>query len=328
MIHWPPLHKQPGWLALLLLALGGGLAVVGPEFLSVNPDKLLDLYQAAEFGTTTGGETINPNILGSALALILPLGLALALHRQWSARRLFPLLLWAPILLIGNGLLLSQSRSSWLAVGVTGLLLGWLLLRPHPRIRLAVALLAAGLLPALLWFWANNGSRLVVDSAWLQSTQASLLRRLDIWRLSLQLIKDNWLTGVGLGSYEAAFTAVFPTLPLVGGRLAPPHAHNLFLQIALDVGLPGLVAFLGLLASLLRVLVNRLLQPQGQPVAVTAERHAQPLAIGLYGALVAMLVIGCFDNALWGTKLTFIPWSLFALTFLVGEGDTLHGSAR
>ena len=328
LIHWPPLHKQPGWLALLLLALGGGLAVVGPEFLSVNPDKLLDLYQAAEFGTTTGGETINPNILGSALALILPLGLALALHRQWSARRLFPLLLWAPILLIGNGLLLSQSRSSWLAVGVTGLLLGWLLLRPHPRIRLAVALLAAGLLLALLWFWANNGSRLVVDSAWLQSTQASLLRRLDIWRLSLQLIKDNWLTGVGLGSYEAAFTAVFPTLPLVGGRLAPPHAHNLFLQIALDVGLPGLVAFLGLLASLLRVLVNRLLQPQGQPVAVTAEPHAQPLAIGLYGALVAMLVIGCFDNALWGTKLTFIPWSLFALTFLVGEGDTLHDAAR
>ena len=88
------------------------------------------------------------------------------------------------------------------------------------------------------------------------------------------------------------------------------------------------MAFLGLLASLLRVLVNRLLQPQGQPVAVTAEPHAQPLAIGLYGALVAMLVIGCFDNALWGTKLTFIPWSLFALTFLVGEGDTLHDAAR
>jgi putative inorganic carbon (HCO3(-)) transporter len=182
----------------------------------------------------------------------------------------------------------------------------------------------AGLLIVLL-VWYMAVTTFLTDSALAQSAGASLIRRLDIWRLSLQLVKAQPVTGIGLGNYEAVFTAAFPTLPLVGGRLAPPHAHNLFLQVALDVGLPGLVAHLGLLALLLRSVGSRLWTPRRRRTTIFAT---SAVAIGVYGALVALLVIGCFDNALWGTKLTLIPWTLFALAFLVGEGESFHAAVR
>lgn len=378
LIHWPPLRKHPEWLALLLITLGVGLAVVGPEAFSVNPDKMLDAYQTEEFSLvdpTLVGETINPNILGAALALILPLGLALALQWSWTRRRWLPLLLWAPILLMANGLLLSQSRSSWLALGVAGLLLFWWLLicpattatesadkrwrnyspRPNPllgrvgtvahsavpplnrgrlgggglvvtrRQRIVALLVVVGLLAALAFLW-----RAGVVNSWLtpelqQSTQTSLTRRMDIWRLSLEMIGRNPLTGIGLGNYEAVFTASFPTLPLSQGRIAPPHAHNLFLQLALDLGLPGLLATLGFAVSLFRQLLRRLHQPPGGRQAL-AHPAAQSVAIGVGSALAAMLVVGCFDNALWGTKVTVIPCSLFALALIVGEIENSNAS--
>lgn len=358
LIHWPPLRQQPYWLALLLITVGVALAVVGPEAFAVNPDKMLDIYQTEEFSLVDPrleGETINPNILGAALGLILPLGLALALCGPWVRWRWLPLL-WASILIMGNGLLLSQSRSSWLALGVAGLLLGWLLLRKqlktlavlrasvtgepgrvtgyHPgapgvvgRWGRWIGIVSIGLLIGLL-FWRLDTIMGWVSPTLLASTQASLLRRLDIWRLSLQLLAAKPLTGIGLGSYEVVFATAFPTLPLVGGRLAPPHAHNLFLQLALDLGLPGLVAFLGLLALLFRSLGHRLQRSHRRPTTHVDARATKPLALGVYCALVALLVVGCFDNALWGTKLTFIPWLLFALAFLVGEGESLHASAR
>ncbi|MEZ4726577.1 MAG: O-antigen ligase family protein [Caldilineaceae bacterium] len=334
LINWPPLHKHPEWLVLLLLMLGVALAVIGPEAFSVNPDKMLDVYQTEEFSLvdpTQKGETINPNILGGALALILPQGLALALRWPWTRRRWLPLLLWAPLLVMGNGLVLSQSRSSWLAVGVAVLLLCWLLLRiPAPttaagrgklsfwrRALLGIFMVSLFVAPLLLWRTGIAGALITPDLQ--QSTQTSLVRRIDIWRLSLQMVGSNALTGIGLGGYEAAFTAYFPTLPLTQGRAAPPHAHHLFLQLALDLGLPGLLAYLGLWIVLLRALLVQLYQRSKTRQGLAHQAATHGVAIGLSSALVAMLIVGCFDNALWGTKLTFVPWCLFALAYLSGE---------
>jgi len=334
LIHWPPLRKHPHWLVLLLMALGVGLAIVGPEAFSVNPDKMLDVYQTEEFhlvDPTLQGETINPNILGGTLALILPLSLALALHWQWARWRWLPLLLWAPIVVMGNGLILSQSRSSWLALGIASLLLGWLLLstssliasrsgnRSVRRRRVLGGVFVVGLLVALGGLWYMGATHTLLPPELQQSTQTSLVRRMDIWRLSLQMVASNPLTGIGLGNYEAAFTVSFPTLPLTQGRVAPPHAHNLFLQLALDLGLPGLLAYLGLWIVLLRALLVQLHQRPRTHQSLAHQAAAQCVAIGVSSALVAMLIVGCFDNALWGTKLTFIPWCLFALALISGE---------
>lgn len=310
--HWPPLRQQPHWLVLLLLVVGIGLAVLGPEAFSVEPDKLLDVYGSTEFAQGQLAQdkaTINPNILAGALVLIIPLGLALAIRGAWTRRRWVTRLLWAPVLLMTNALVLSQSRGSWLALGVAVLVLVWLYW-PRFFTVLVVSCVVGGVV------WWHYGAHHFLDNGLVHSAQASLLRRLDIWRLSLQMVAERPLTGIGLGAYEQAFTARFPNLPLIGGRLAPPHAHNLFVQLALDLGIPGLVAYLCLLAALVRPLLSHL-----RDAKKIHHHHADPLASGVVSAVAAMVVVGCFDNALWGTKLLVIPWCLLALAHLLGDPE-------
>lgn len=313
LCHWPPLQKDPKWIALTLLLLGVGLAVVGPEYFSVDPDKMLDLYQTNEVleMNRTGSFTINPNILGAALTMILVLGSALVLWRNWLPWRWLPWLLVAPLLIMGNSLIISQSRSSWLALMLAGLALLWL--TEHRRLLIFVVgtVFAGGIL-----LWLTELLALLPLNTLIQSAENSLLRRTEIWHFSLEMVTHRPLVGVGLGVYEQVFAAHFPSLPLIGGRLAPPHAHNLLLQIALDLGLPGFVAwaitFAALCRRLLYTLPNR-----------ASKRYM--LRAGVSAALLAMMIIGCFDNALWGTKLSFIPWTLFALAYLVTES---HSSGR
>jgi len=323
LLHWPPLRQQPDLLVLLLLLLGVGLALVGPAYFSVEPDKILDLYQKEEFHALDGTSeiAINPKILGAALALILTLSIALLLRRdglpgrdglqgrwlqgRWLQGRWRQVLLIGAIAVMGNSLIISQSRSSWLALLIVGTLLPWLLGKRWLTLLLVSMMIACG---ALLWF-TEMGSRLplngIASSAW-----DSFVRRQEIWRFSLGMVASNPVTGVGLGAYEQAFVTRFPSLPLTGGQIAPPHAHNLLLQIALDLGVPGFIAWVGLWLAVSRRLLHSLAQ-EGMP------RNAQQ--VGLLATFISMALIGCFDNALWGTKLTFLPFIFLALAYIVSR---------
>ncbi len=66
----------------------------------------------------------------------------------------------------------------------------------------------------------------------------------DLWRFAVHQIADHPLLGAGIGKWSsrALFDAQFHDSMLL-------HAHNLFLNRALETGLPGLAAFVALLVS-------------------------------------------------------------------------------
>jgi O-antigen ligase len=66
------------------------------------------------------------------------------------------------------------------------------------------------------------------------------------------MIADFPLTGIGLNTFPVVQQALYPALELRGGQW--PTAHNLYLQTALDLGLPGLFFFIWLLGAFLREL--------------------------------------------------------------------------
>jgi putative inorganic carbon (HCO3(-)) transporter len=130
--------------------------------------------------------------------------------------------------------------------------------------------------------------------------------RLEIWSRATQVIGDFPLTGTGLGSFRVAVPALYPYVMSDPEKVH--HAHNVFLQIGSDLGLFGLIAFLGLLAALLSSGVRALnaSKKSNDPLRVW-------LVIGCMGGLVALLTHGLVDCVTWGTRAAPAGWAVLGL---------------
>ena len=85
------------------------------------------------------------------------------------------------------------------------------------------------------------------------------------------------------------------------------HAHNFFLQTALDFGLPGLIALLALYVLAIF-----------QCIRLWSRRdwsESRAWAVGFLGALLAQTVYSLADAVSMGAKTNFLFWYLFALIF-------------
>ncbi len=165
---------------------------------------------------------------------------------------LFPLLF--VFLLIFCALLASLSRGASLA---TAIMLVWSLFtwlrfaRRHmayhrywSHIAISVLLLVGALLIALPDIANRLSERfnqlLVYDSV-------SMIDRVQLWGLSMGLVKDHWLTGVGLGAYGDCIPRY--QKDLFTNALAG-FAHNDWLEIITEIGVPAALLFIGLCLTL------------------------------------------------------------------------------
>jgi tetratricopeptide (TPR) repeat protein len=118
--------------------------------------------------------------------------------------------------------------------------------------------------------------------------------RLGIWHNSLDLASDYPFTGLGLGNFEMAY-ASYVLLALVGHTF---HAHNLFLDVWLEQGVVGLLAFGWLVGK--AVWPNRLVSTW-RPAALAA--------------LSVILLHGLMDDSFYGyggrgVLLLFVPLAM------------------
>lgn len=322
LVNWPPLRRRPPRTAWIVLAVGAALAAIGPFLLNSIPGKVSLVAGLAGPASPHAGplagalsETINPNVLASALLLVAPLCLALALGPRWTAQPGVRVLWGVAALLVYAELILTQSRGAWFAAALAVLLL--LVLR-WPRLRwLALVALVAGV--ALL---PLAGLALLVDTVGGTADGAGsgygLNDRLEIWQRAVWAQHDYPLAGIGLGLFDRVIPVRYPyPRPSLGAGV--PHAHNLLLQVGVDLGVPGLVFYLALLLVVAAMLVHLLRRRPG-----AGEREAREpdtmrrglcwsLAAGAAAALTAMLVHGLVDTPLWGMKLAFLPWLIIAL---------------
>lgn len=266
------------------------------------PPQLVSLPGASEEGVHT-------NQLSGTLTFYLALPLAFLLdgrvfRRRWLVRALSVVALLA----LGGLLLLTQSRSAWMGVvaGLAFLLFAWAAVTFHSRRRrrllwfaLAAAVIVVILLLVLLW--PTLVAALYEDPP--DSTPIGTLQtlsfRYEVWRWAIPAIGDFPFTGVGLGAFRRVVSRLYP----IYYTTDIAHAHNVFLQVALDVGLPGLVAYLAILALAATATMQ------------VARRHppARPLALGLLAGLVAFHVYGLTDTLAFGSKSAIALWLAIGL---------------
>jgi putative inorganic carbon (HCO3(-)) transporter len=130
----------------------------------------------------------------------------------------------------------------------------------------------------------------------------SMVGRAQLWNLALYTIQDSPFRGCGLGTFRRVVHVLYPLIIGPGDDIA--HAHNIFLQTALDLGLPGLIGYLALLmvagASCWRW-------------ARRGSRLTRPVALGLAGGLVGLHVYGLTDALALGCKPGLAFWLALGL---------------
>jgi putative inorganic carbon (HCO3(-)) transporter len=304
----------------LLFFMGCGLAVGGVGLLATNwVDKLPMLGRLMErFPRILGSlpaaaQGIHPNELGGVLILFLPLAL-LAAWRSLRPRpgrdRTIIIFWWISALWLGGMTLLTQSRSA-----LIGLSAGLALVLFFSGRWSRIVLFAGVIIMAVCIVWIGPET-LIGPSGLMQYGgfglgEISLSGRVEIWSRALFGIQDFAFTGMGLGTFRQIVPILYPLFLIDPGKDIA-HAHNLFLQTALDLGLPGLIAFMAVWVAIFAMLFERL---RHAPANLGLLGMSAPdLALGLAGGVVAHFVYSLTDAIALGARPGFLLWMTFGLS--------------
>ena len=300
-------HDHGIWyLVGFILLAGTGMAAVG--FLGVRwPGPLAPLNDLLAslpglFRTIPGaiGGVINPNELAGVMCWIIPLlaALVFGLGRDlWHGKKLLLLLLLGMLAFTTVILLGSQSR------GGIGAVLGAFFIMLAVSKRWGRILLVAALLAVVFLFFYFGLDTLLTDSS-SASDAIGIDGRLEIWSRALYGLADFPFTGMSMNGFRRVVHILYP-LFLVAPDTDLGHAHNQLLQAGLDLGIPGLISYLGIW-----LLSAALLYKSWQPLK-SHPQHA--LVIGISGALAAGWLFGLLDAIALGARPGFIWWLLLAV---------------
>jgi O-antigen ligase len=219
-------------------------ALLALALLTYFGDVLLFLPKEAYFGDATGA-FVNRNSFATFLAFGAIMGAALIFgndEEDVSRSRLSRILIQlgfnvAPLALIGLALAFSHSRMGMFVAALGVGIIALLAVFKSAGLRRIVAgvLIVAGLAAGLVL--ANTGGVLFERMA---TVDRDADVRLAVYQQTLGLIAARPLTGYGGGTYEDAFRAV--KADPISPNVTFDTAHNLYLELAAELGTPAAVA--------------------------------------------------------------------------------------
>ena len=274
------------WTATGMLAaiVAGTVMSIGLGVLQVTGNASWYFYEVTNIGVAVGAFA-NGNHFATLLLIAIPVVAALATMSWRSAktrqqRSLTAALSVAAGALLVIGLLVNGSTAVLLLGLPVAAATAMLVMRlPPQRVRLGLA--AIGL------FLAIAAAALAVVGKDLpnRSTQASIETRMDFWSKTVRATQDHVLTGSGFGTFQQVYRRL--ENPGAVDRWYVNHAHNDYLEIALEGGLPAVILVGLFLAWWARQSRDAWLSP-----AATVEQKAAAVASA------AILVHSAFDYPL------------------------------
>jgi len=162
----------------------------------------------------------------------------------------------------------------------------------------------------------------MIDSAKLQAVFQFGMRnsssvRLQVYTIAIQLLKENWFTGIGLGQFPALYQTeavrILGHAPYEWNML---HPHNLYLTMWLYLGLPGFAAFLW-------IIYLTVAQCWGNIRTFAFSKISEVPKIRILGLalLLIILIHGCLDTPYFKNDLALIFWLVVSVVALADDKD-------
>lgn len=332
--------RSGGWWMCFLafLLVGSGMTVVSLVGTNWVTDKfaiiakIISVLPKLRQSLPGAPDGFHPNEVGGALVWVMPaaiiFGLVWMLRFRTLKKRIGAgwifLILCAALgisAIMGVVLVFSQSRSAFIGLGLA-LMAALFFALPLPGRWAYGIVMVMGISFVIVLFWPINASKLsgLLGSSEVQASAFSLSTldlRFEIWSRAIYGIQDFPLTGMGMNTFRTVVNVLYPLFS-VGPNYDIGHAHNEFLQAALDLGIPGLIAFIGIYIGAFWMLIDSW-RRSGKPgenmrtVDQPAVILTNTLILGLGSGLAAHLIYGLTDAVALGAKPGLLYWMLLGL---------------
>jgi O-antigen ligase len=227
----------------------------------------------------------------------IPIGISL-IWISYQMRKKIAILL--SIIIIVIALIITQSRGAWIAVFCSTLYL-------FVKRRFYSGIFILLLLILILFSFEMFRQILTIRLQQIGGSDISLLERFLLWKTSLEVIKQNFLFGVGVNNFRAIkFYYGFPYL------LDPAkvhHAHSIYLDILANLGILGFFGFFGLIKTTLSRLSEIINKKSNGKVAL--------LSLGLKGSLITFLAHGIIDCGLFRNVTMFSVMVILGISWAI-----------
>lgn len=240
----------------------------------------------------------NPNLLAGFLVIVMSLAVGLGLHSERIPEKS---LLFALVAVFGTCLVLTYSRGAWLSV----LAVAAICAHVYNRKVLWVFLI----LPLIAFFCHDAVMERLLSI--LNPTDTSSTLRIALWESTLAMIIDKPLSGIGWGAYWLVYPEYDFFLNNPDARIV--HAHNMYLHIAAEIGIPGLLAFLANVFGHAQKAIEIL--------SKTNNRRIAGIIFGVVAAVLGLLLNGLTDYIMFNVQMSMLFWLLNAMIIVVWEGD-------
>ncbi len=263
----------------------------------------LQWWNDAEFNGRIYGTMANPNYLAGYIVIVAPLALGNIFRKKFRWFSVFCLLLGV------TALLLTLSRAGFLAFFLSVVFLLGAVAYRRKAMKTLVALVILPLVAAgFVWFviahqqedWVTANpflNRITTNEENVSSAQS----RLEIWPAAVKQILASPFIGFGPETFAVSFPAYAPSTVNTREDMGEivDHAHNELLDMAVQTGIPGMLAYLCFLAGLVAAGGGYFLNKKGSD-------SESWLVLGLSSSILGLFIANEF-----GFSVT-VHWVLFA----------------
>lgn len=230
----------------------------------------------------------NPNDFAEIILIFVPFYFAMAFNAKQMLTKLFFLAASVPVLL---SILLTQARGAWVAIALAAVVYVFFQEKRLIPLGILLAVAAVPFLPHSILMRLRSFN--IADS--------SFQTRINIWKTVIPILKDYWFTGLGLGNDTLLLVSKNYYIYLSKGSI-PSHSHNVFLQLWLETGFPGIVTFLGFILTTVKKSIRSVVQSK--------DKFIRNILIAGLASLTGILADGMVEYIWFDRRVMLFFWAV------------------
>ncbi|MBI5418339.1 O-antigen ligase family protein [Candidatus Poribacteria bacterium] len=236
--------------------------------------------------------------LGHFLSMLIILEIGLIAYEKEKIKRIVIAL---SLIIMGFGITYSYTRGAWL--GLFAGIMVFSILKKNYTILVALFIF-------LIFFIYTDNFFLDRIRGGTLSLDYSSKQRLYIWETSIKTAMEHPIFGIGLKNFRNFF---LKTPPPAWEGIPYENAHNIFIQHMIELGIPGVLSFMWIIALYLK---------NAYSILKKNNNKYKPIIISSLSAFIAFTVSGIFDYNYGDKKIFMFLWFIMGITFLLSKDES------